>query len=47
MPTVFRFALICAVVAGVAYAVLYALATAPEPAPREITVVVPPSRYAK
>jgi xanthosine utilization system XapX-like protein len=47
MPTIFRFALICAVVAGVAYAALYALATVLEPAPREITVVVPPSRYAK
>jgi xanthosine utilization system XapX-like protein len=47
MPTVFRFALICAVVAGVAYAALYALATVLEPAPREVIVVIPPSRYAK
>ncbi len=47
MPTIFRFALICAVLAGVTYALLFALATILEPAPREITVAVPPSRYAK
>jgi hypothetical protein len=47
MPSIFRFALICAVIAGTAYAVLFALATILEPAPREVTVTVPPSRYAK
>ena len=47
MPTLFRFALVCAVVAGVAYAALSLMATVLEPAPREIIVVVPPSRYAK
>jgi hypothetical protein len=47
MPTIFRFALICVIIAGVVYAVLFALATVLEPAPREIIVVVPPSRYAK
>jgi hypothetical protein len=47
MPTIFRFALICAVIAGVVYAALFAMATVLEPAPRDIIVVVPPSRYAK
>lgn len=47
MPTTFRFALICALIAGVGYAALYAMATLLEPAPREVIVTVPPSRYAK
>jgi hypothetical protein len=47
MPTIFRFAMISAVVAGICYAALFALASWLEPAPREIVVTVPPSRYAK
>jgi hypothetical protein len=47
MPTIFRFLMICAVLLGAGYAVVFALATVLEPAPRETTVVVPPSRYAK
>jgi len=47
MPTIFRFAAISALFAGLCYAALYALATMLEPAPREVTVTVPPSRYAK
>lgn len=47
MPSIIRFALICVVIAGVAYGMLFALATLLEPAPREVTVTVPPSRYAR
>jgi hypothetical protein len=47
MPTIFRFAMVSAVVAGLCYGVIYALATFLEPPPREISVTVPPSRYAK
>lgn len=47
MPTIFRFAILCAIVAGVCYAALFALATLLEPAPSEVVVTVPPSRYAK
>jgi hypothetical protein len=47
MPTLFRFALIAALFGGAAYGVLFALATLLEPAPREVTVTVPPARYAK
>jgi len=47
MPTIFRFAMILAVLAGLGYAALYALATLLQPASREIVVTVPPSRYAK
>ena len=47
MPTIFRFAMAAAVLAGLCYGVIYALATFLEPAPREISLPVPPSRYAK
>jgi hypothetical protein len=47
MPTTFRFILICATLGAICYGVLYALATMLEPAPTEITVTIPPSRYAK
>ncbi len=47
MPSIIRFVLICAVIAGAVYGTLFALATVLEPAPREMTVTVPPSRYAK
>lgn len=47
MPTIFRFAMVAAVFAGLCYAAVYSLATLLEPAPREVIVTVPPSRYAK
>jgi hypothetical protein len=47
MPTIFRFVLVCAALAGLGYGVLFALANWLEPAPREVTVTVPPSQYAK
>ena len=47
MPTIFRFAVVAAVIAGLGFGALYALATLLEPAPREVVVPVPPSRYAQ
>ncbi|MFM9974244.1 MAG: histidine kinase [Beijerinckiaceae bacterium] len=47
MPTIFRFLMICSILFGAGYAVIFGLATLLEPAPRETTIVVPPSRYAK
>ena len=47
MPTIFRFALVSAGIAGLCWAALFALATLLEPAPRDVIVTVPPSRYAK
>jgi hypothetical protein len=47
MPSILRFAVIAAVLIGLGYGALFALATLLEPAPREVTVTVPPSRYAK
>jgi hypothetical protein len=47
MPSIFRFVLISAALAGLAYGAVYALATLLEPSPRDVTVTVPPAKYAK
>lgn len=44
MPTVFRFLIVVAVLAGLGYAAIFALATFVEPDSREITVPIPSSR---
>lgn len=47
MPTLFRFLLVVAVVAGVGYAGLYLLAYHTNPQPRQITVIIPPNQLNK
>jgi hypothetical protein len=47
MPTIFRFVMVCAVLAGLGYGVLFMLANWLEPSPREVTVTVPPSQFSK
>jgi hypothetical protein len=47
MPTIFRFVMVCSVLAGLGYGVVYLLANRLEPAPREVTVTVPPSQFSK
>jgi hypothetical protein len=47
MPTLFRFLLTLCLLAGIGYAAMYALAHWYNPKPREITVSVPPDRFAK
>ena len=44
MPTLFRFLFVVAVLAGLAYGAMFALATFVEPQPREITVTIPNSK---
>jgi len=41
MPSLLRFLLVVAVLVGVVYGALYALASFVQPTPREITVTVP------
>ena len=41
MPTLTRFLVVVAILAGCAYGVLFALATFVEPTPREMTIRVP------
>lgn len=47
MPTLFRFLTIVAVIGGLIYGGLFALATLFNPTPREITVTVPPDKFLK
>lgn len=44
LPTLFRFLLVVAVLAGLGFAAMFALATFVKPDPREITVPVPTQR---
>ncbi len=44
MPTLFRFLLMCAGIAGVIYGTMYALAVFVEPRARDITVRLPSER---
>jgi len=44
VPTVLRFLIVVAVLAGLVFAGMYALATLVEPQPREMTVTIPSSR---
>lgn len=44
MPTLFRFLYWCALIAGVIYAILFALAHLVEPTPRDATIEIPSER---
>lgn len=44
MPTLFRFLAIVAIVGGLGFAAIYALATMVNPEPREMKVTIPASR---
>ncbi len=44
VPTLFRFLVVIAVLAGLGFAAIFALATFVEPQPREMTTTIPPNR---
>ena len=44
MPSLIRFLVFCAMLAGLVYGAMYALATFVEPTPREMTVRIPPEK---
>ena len=44
MPTLFRFLLVIAVIGGLAFVAMFALATFVQPEQREMTVTIPSSR---
>ena len=44
MPTLFRFIFVLAVLGGLVFAGMWALATFVEPQPREMSVTIPSSR---
>ena len=47
MPSLFRFLTVLAVIAGIVYGVLFALANFVNPKPREMTVTIPPDKFLK
>jgi phage shock protein PspC (stress-responsive transcriptional regulator) len=47
MPTLIRFLTVIAVIVGLIYAGIFALATFFDPEPREITVTIPPDKFQK
>jgi hypothetical protein len=47
VPSLFRFLTLIAVVGGVTYGAMFMLATWFDPKAREITVWIPPDRFAK
>ena len=47
MPSLFRFLMAVAVIVGVVYGAIYALANFVTPKPREITVTIPPDKFLK
>ena len=44
MPSLIRFLVVCAILAGTVYGGMFALATMVEPQPREMTVKIPAKR---
>jgi hypothetical protein len=44
VPTLFRFLFVIAVLAGLGFAAIFALATLVEPQPREISTTIPANR---
>jgi hypothetical protein len=47
MPSLFRFLIVVAVIAGVVYGVIFTLANFVNPKPREMTVTIPSDRFLK
>jgi hypothetical protein len=47
MPSLFRFLTVVAIIVGVVYGAIYALANFVNPKPREMTVTVPADKFLK
>jgi hypothetical protein len=47
MPSLFRFLIVVAVIVGVIYGAIFALANFVNPKPREMTVTVPADKFLK
>ena len=47
MPSLFRFLTAVAIIAGVVYGAIFALATFVNPKPREMTVTIPADKFLK
>jgi hypothetical protein len=47
MPSLFRFLTVVAIICGVVYGAVYALANFVNPKPREMIVTIPPDKFLK
>ncbi len=47
MPSLFRFLTVVAIIAGIVYGAIYALANFVNPKPRQMTVTIPPDKFLK
>ena len=47
MPSLFRFLTVVAIIVGVVYGAIFALANFVNPKPREMTLTVPPDKFLK
>jgi len=47
MPSLFRFLTIVALIGGIAYGVVFALANFVNPSPREMTITIQPDKFLK
>jgi hypothetical protein len=47
MPSLFRFLTVVAVIGGVVYGTIFALANLVNPKPREMTINIPPDKFLK
>jgi hypothetical protein len=47
MPSLFRFLTVLAIIGGIVYGVIFALANFVNPKPREITISIPADRFLK
>ncbi|MCA1457434.1 histidine kinase [Bradyrhizobium sp. BRP22] len=47
MPSLFRFLTVLAVIGGIGYGIIFALANFVTPKPREMTVTIPPEKFLK
>lgn len=47
MPSLFRFLTVMAVIGGLAYGAVFALANFVDPKPRDMTITIPPDRFLK
>ena len=47
MPSLFRFLMVVAIIVGVVYGALFALANFVNPKPREMTVTIPADKFLK
>ena len=47
MPSLFRFLTVVAIIGGIVYGAIFALANFVNPKPREMTINIPPDKFLK